>query len=266
MNAVSIGPMLFSSERFAAIIGIALFWLAMMIAGRFTKRPLSDLAFAMIAVGVIAARLAHIALHFESFAADPLRVFAVWQGGFNIWGGLFGAALVMALRVRDRRKLMGIAAACMVGLAGWGAAIASTQPASTPPLPGENLMRLEGGVTSLATLGGGPMVINLWATWCPPCVREMPMMSEAAAANPDITFAFVNQGDDPTHIRAFLDEQSLSLPNILLDPSWQTLHHYGAMGLPTTLFVAADGAVSYSFSGEVSPELLETQMRALRAQ
>lgn len=151
----------------------------------------------------------------------------------------------------------------MVGLIGWGGILAATQTASATPLPSQNLARLEGGVTNLAGLAGKPMVINLWATWCPPCVREMPLMSEAAAANPDITFAFVNQGDDAAKIAAFLDEQGLTLPNVLIDPSWQTMQHYEALGLPTTLFVSADGVVSYSFAGEVSPELLATQMRAL---
>jgi len=263
MNAITIGPMLFATERFAAIIGIALFWLAMIIAGRFTKRALGDMAFGMIVVGIVVARLVHVGLHFESFAVEPLRVFAIWQGGFNIWGGLLGVALVVAMRVRDRRSLGGVGAACVIGLIGWGGILAATQTASATPLPSQNLARLEGGITNLAGLDGKPMVINLWASWCPPCVREMPLMSQAAAANPDITFAFVNQGDDAAKIAAFLDEQGLTLPNVLIDPSWQTMQHYEELGLPTTLFVSVDGVVSYSFAGEVSPELLATQMRAL---
>jgi thiol-disulfide isomerase/thioredoxin len=206
----------------------------------------------------------HVARHFDSFAAEPWRVLAIWQGGFDPWGALLALVLVIAYRVRDRRRLVGIGSACVVGVLGWGGILLATQAGPGPDLPAQQLARLEGGVTSLAQLSGQPMIVNLWAGWCPPCVREMPLLNAAAAANPDVTFVFVNQGDERPVVARFLADQGLSLPNVLLDPNWQTLHHYDGLGLPTTLFLAADGSVLHSFAGEVSPELLAGQLQALR--
>src|SRR3546814_7473677 len=65
---------------------------------------------------------------------------------------------------------------------------------------------------------GEPMVVNLWATWCPPCRREMPVLAKAQEERGDVTFVFVNQGESESEIRDYLRESHLQLSNVLLDP------------------------------------------------
>src|SRR5690606_40886240 len=57
------------------------------------------------------------------------------------------------------------------------------------------LTKLEGGEVRLPTFIGQPTVVNLWATWCPPCRREMPVLRDAQQRYPDIAFIFANQGE-----------------------------------------------------------------------
>ncbi|WP_459655422.1 TlpA family protein disulfide reductase, partial [Achromobacter xylosoxidans] len=71
----------------------------------------------------------------------------------------------------------------------------------------------------LAAFQGKPTVVNLWASWCPPCRREMPAFEQAQAANPDIHFVFLNQGEAASTVRQYLDEHAPSLANALLDPA-----------------------------------------------
>nr|WP_244510698.1 TlpA disulfide reductase family protein [Microvirga guangxiensis] len=81
--------------------------------------------------------------------------------------------------------------------------------------------------------------MNLWASWCPPCRREMPMMAEMAAARDDVTFLFVNQGERRTTIEGYLNKEKLTLPNVLLDARMDVPRHYSTPGLPVTLFIGA---------------------------
>ena len=80
----------------------------------------------------------------------------------------------------------------------------------------------------LRSLAGRPLVVNLWATWCPPCRREMPAMQAAQEANPDIGFVFVNQGESSVIVRRFLATQQLRLQNVVIDPSGQLAARTGA--------------------------------------
>ncbi|WP_417580693.1 prolipoprotein diacylglyceryl transferase family protein [Pelagibacterium sp.] len=255
---------MFTADRFAAILGIAGFFIAMLVVGRLLKRPASDLAISVILSGIVGARLVHILVHAESFMAEPLRVFYVWQGGFNVWGGILGIALALALQVRKLPLLASTIAATIVGFGIWGGALLLVQQTTGAPLPRTALMTIEGERINLAQFRGEPMVINLWASWCPPCVREMPMFAEAARENPGVNFVFVNQGEGADDIEAFLAYQNLSLEHVILDPTWAVSRNYDARGLPATLFINSDGIVSAVYAGEVSPELMEDRVSALQ--
>ena len=74
----------------------------------------------------------------------------------------------------------------------------------------------------LAGFIGTPTVLNLWATWCPPCRREMPVLQQAQGANPDVNFVFINQGEKADDIQGFIDRQGLTLRNVLVDERLQT--------------------------------------------
>jgi thiol-disulfide isomerase/thioredoxin len=104
----------------------------------------------------------------------------------------------------------------------------------------------------LADYQGGPLVINLWATWCPPCRREMPVLESAQRMRPDVTFLFVNQAESMQSVSIFLITQGLTLDNVLFDASGRLGQAVGSMALPTTLFYTADGRLINSHLGELS--------------
>ena len=111
---------------------------------------------------------------------------------------------------------------------------------------------------------GRPMVVNLWASWCPPCVREMPMLEEAEANHQDVRFVFINQREHPDLVAEFLSQHSLRLETVLLDASGNFSAAVGAHVMPTTLFFDADANLQKRFYGEVNEETLATGLGLIR--
>jgi len=126
------------------------------------------------------------------------------------------------------------------------------------------LTRLEGGAVNLAAADGRPTVINLWATWCPPCRREMPALAQAQDVHPDVRFLFVNQGEGQAQVAGWLEEAGLEIDNVLLDPAMAVPRHYGTVGLPVTLFLGPDGRLAEVHVGEIAPEQIGAGIARLR--
>ncbi len=114
-------------------------------------------------------------------------------------------------------------------------------PGEAPRLKATEVATKDGGISSLADFRGKPTVLNLWATWCPPCQREMPILADGQATRPDVNFVFLDQGDTAEQVKTFLRSHGLALHNVLLDPKGEGTLEYGLGGLPTTLFFDAEG-------------------------
>jgi thiol-disulfide isomerase/thioredoxin len=142
-------------------------------------------------------------------------------------------------------------------LAAWNIVYQLTSADLQTPLPTATFEHLDGRRTVLGQTDGKPIVINLWASWCPPCRREMPLLAKVAARRHDVAFLFVNQGEDGAKISTYLASSGLSLSDVLLDPLGETARHYRTPGLPSTLFVGSDGKLRSVQIGEISPEALD---------
>lgn len=255
MNAVGIGPLVFSSERFAAILGIGAFlFLAVLIAWRLGRR-FESWAFWSVALAVVSARLGHVLEHLSTFAQDPLRALAFWQGGFS-WPWAVIPLAAFAVWRLPRRHLPWAAAPLAAGLLAWAVTLQLTTSRERPTLPETQFQQMTGEAFALGDGFEGPLVVNLWATWCPPCRREMPMMAEVAAEEDGVTFIFANQGEEMAEIHRYLDAEELNLGLVLLDREQQLTAHYDALGLPVTLFIDAQGDLVRSHLGEISREVL----------
>lgn len=123
---------------------------------------------------------------------------------------------------------------------------------AAPSLPDLRLMTLEERPARLSSYIGVPVVLNLWATWCPPCRREMPVLEEAQTAFPDISFVLVNQGESAQQAKAFLESEGLNLKDVLLDPSSGAMREMRTGGLPTTFFFDAKGRMVDLHLGEIT--------------
>ncbi len=215
-------------------------------------------------IGLLAARAAYVLAWWREYAAAPMSVLRIGDGGFTAWAGLAaGIAFVCwrtrAMPVLRRPVLAGIVAGTLAWSAAGGALWWMRQ--SAPPLPDIALATLDGRDVSLAEYSGRPVVVNMWATWCPPCRREMPVLERAQAAYPDIDFVLVNQGEDLDTIRGFLAAQDLKLRGVLRDPHSRTMAETGTRALPTTLYFDADGRLVDTHLGELTGASLADTLR-----
>jgi cytochrome c biogenesis protein CcmG/thiol:disulfide interchange protein DsbE len=135
-----------------------------------------------------------------------------------------------------------------------------TYPPGTPAkalrLPG-----LDGPEVDLAALRGRPVVVNFWATWCEPCVREFPLLRAAAAAHKADRLAVVGvlTGDRAAAARDFVRAQRATWP-VALDPEAATATAWGAVGLPHTWFIRPDGTLASHQLGELTQASLDRQL------
>lgn len=114
----------------------------------------------------------------------------------------------------------------------------------------------------LAELDGTPAVVNFWATWCEPCVREMPRLAEAAERlSGQVQFVGVDIGDAREPARRFLRELGVPYPNVF-DAPGAIRTAVGGIGQPVTAFYAADGSVEV-VSGEIGGADLEQMLERI---
>ncbi|MDH5538011.1 MAG: TlpA family protein disulfide reductase [Rhizobacter sp.] len=261
----------------AAVWGAS--WLASWLAGRVRgdgpateqSPALSSLAGNTIVhaalFGLLAARLAHLALHADLYLATPLSALDVRDGGWHALAGALAGALWLlwrALQTPLLRRPLALASA--TGLALWLAAGLATGVRDTPALPAVALTDLSTGATlDLAQAARGrPVVVNLWASWCGPCRQEMPLLAEAQRNERSIGFLFVNQGESAETIRRYMEGQNLPLREVLLDPGSTLGPAVGSGGLPTTLFYDGRGRRVDAHFGVLNAAALEGRLRNLR--
>lgn len=131
-------------------------------------------------------------------------------------------------------------------------------------LPNLKLERLTNESVMLSDYKGKPVVINLWASWCGPCKRELPMMHAMAKQNPDVTFLFISQRESQTKVQEYLSSETLELKHVLLDPKGVTADLFQSRGLPSTLFFDASGHVVEAHLGELSSVKLFNSVNTLK--
>ena len=211
--------------------------------------------------GVIAARLGYIAQWWEDYFATPVSMLAIGDGGYSWWIGVPAALAFAWWRTRTMRVRRPVLAGIATGVAAWfttGLVVGLLH--HSPPLPELHLATLEEQPISLLSYQGRPTVVNLWATWCPPCRREMPVFEQAQAEFPGVNIVMVNQGESAQQAQAFLESQGLTLSDVLLDPFSRTMHAVGARALPTTLFFDAEGQLVDSHMGELTMASFKSNM------
>ncbi|MBP6551883.1 MAG: TlpA family protein disulfide reductase [Vitreoscilla sp.] len=132
-------------------------------------------------------------------------------------------------------------------------------------LPNMLLQTLAGETRQLPDLQGKPVVVNLWATWCPPCRREMPALMRFAEQNPNVAVVLVNQGEDAATVAAYLQQEKLPSHAVWLDPNSDMGVFVGQQALPTTLFFDGQGRLQDVRIGELSEATLQQKVSALQA-
>jgi thiol-disulfide isomerase/thioredoxin len=273
--SLSLGPLTLPT---AFLVALAAYGVAVWVADRFSRRlgaDLSGLVWRGALLAVVAARLGFVWQFRAAYAQDPLDVLNLRDGGWEPqlgWAVAWVYTLAQAQRHPAWRKALWttMAAATAVWLAGavalwhggreaggvrWPELRLPAVSAQAVPAPAE---------VPLSAFQGRPVVMNLWATWCPPCRREMPVLQRGQQAHADVHYVFVNQGESAEKVQAFLREHGVQVSNVLLDRKGALAARFGVVGYPTTLFFDAQGRLVSQRVGELSWATLSEKVQAIR--
>ena len=116
---------------------------------------------------------------------------------------------------------------------------------------------------SLSSMKGKPVVLNFWATWCPPCREEMPLFERFSKELADqVVFVGINYDEDPVTVQNYILETKITFP-IWLDSGGLVSDLYYIQSYPNTLFVDADGILRAQHIGQLNEDLLVKYLATL---
>ena len=265
-NVFQIGPLVLPASllfMFAAIAAAAFIgkWAALRVGV-----DVEPILFQTLVVGIVVARIVFVLQFSTSYEASPLAILDIRDGGWRPLAG-FAAAWLFALGRQLIRPVLRkpLLAAMFAATLIWGGGLlALSLPDEERRLPTLVLTNLQGATVDLTQFEAKPTVVNLWATWCPPCVREMPVLHMAQVANPAVNFVFINQGESAQRVGGWLAARNLPLRNMLLDTNGQALGVLNQRGLPTTLFFDAKGRLVSTRTGELSAATLAEKLESIK--
>jgi thiol-disulfide isomerase/thioredoxin len=138
-----------------------------------------------------------------------------------------------------------------------------------PRLPGFDFVTEAGEKRTLADYAGRGIVLNFWATWCGPCVKEMPALDQLARAVADDHIAVLPLSSDragAAAVEAFYKEQGIRSLPVLLDPEGAAARAVGARGIPTTVILDGEGRERQRVEGAVDwskPDVMAALRKAI---
>ena len=169
----------------------------------------------------------------------------------------------------SRRALLAgaglLAAAAGAGLAHWRSAASGAVQEPTPGFWALQWNTPQGGLVRLADFRGKSVLLNFWATWCPPCVQELPMLNQAYSQNHLRGFSLIGLAvDKPESVQAFLGKLPLEFPIALAAQDGAALaRSLGNMvgALPFSVLLDSAGRVAQRKMGRLNPEDLAAWTR-----
>ena len=122
----------------------------------------------------------------------------------------------------------------------------------------------DGSSVRLSDLRGRPTIINFWATWCPSCLAELPdfkrVQEELGAEN--LNVVAVNAGESSGDVQGFLEDLDAPAFHVAMDPTLVLSDAYGVSGMPTSLFLDADGVIRAIYVGQLNKDLMREYVAA----
>ena len=141
---------------------------------------------------------------------------------------------------------------------------------SSPPLrvggpaPSFELKTLKGKIFKSSDLKNKAVILNFWATWCVPCIHEMPELNKAYTSfkNDDVEIIAINFAETRSEVDEFVNKYHLEFP-ILLDKYGDVSQDYRVRNLPVTYFISPDGIIMDLVLGGITQKLIETKLKQL---
>lgn len=153
----------------------------------------------------------------------------------------------------------GMAVVALIGLV---AIFASGETATEPSgefatLAEFPLADIDGAEATLAAHAGEPIVLNYFAAWCPPCAAELPDFEAVSQARIDeVTFVGISRDNEMGAWTGLLDQTGVTFPTYFEGNIRGSFEAVGGLGMPTTVFITADGEIAQVFSGPLNEQLL----------
>ncbi|MEO8246982.1 MAG: TlpA disulfide reductase family protein [Chloroflexota bacterium] len=153
-------------------------------------------------------------------------------------------------------------------LGGWmvvrSGALSGSMARIGAPAPAFALTALDGSPVRLEELAGRPVIVNFWASWCAPCVREFPLLEEARAAHAGADLAVVGiVYDDRAEAAASFMADNGAGWIAAMDPGGEVARAYGIYGPPETFFIGRDGVVAGHQIGELTAADMARQLSTI---
>lgn len=287
-DAIAIGPLVVPVLRLGAVLALALgVWVAHRMARRrdLDAGRVARTAEVSVYAFLVGARLGFVGANWSAFADAPWTALYVWQPGYLPVAGAAAALLTVAIRIarlspRLRRYdagALGIGVlTAVVAYAGVvGVARLDLHPGTVrvgDPVPAFSLRDLDGREVGFEDVRGRAVVLNFWATWCPPCRREMPAFDAVHRAYPEDEVAVIGVavGESPAVVERFLAQTPVDYPIWVDAPRGadtdrtDELHRrFGGVGMPTTVFIDPSGVVRKIRVGELNRAVIENEVRDL---
>ena len=131
-------------------------------------------------------------------------------------------------------------------------------------LPEAVVPNVEGGRIDLAAYRGRPVLVNLWATWCGPCRREMPALERLSKEQTGLTVVAIDQREDPAIVRSYVKRFGVTFA-VGIDDSQQLGTDLHLIGLPSSFFVDGNGVIRDAVDGEMTYDVMTSKARSLLA-
>ena len=288
LNTIILGPLLLTAFL-QLILG---FFVAFWLLGVFSRRSKLDLSAGRgvlegsFLIGLISARLAYAAANWNAYVEAPWSVVFFWLPGYYPILGIAIATVYFIWRIwrievstrwafgRAALSSVAVTAILIIGIN------AMVGLFSDPDIlrdgdrfPDFTLQSIDGDSVQLADFAGKSVVLNFWATWCPPCRREMPLLNAAHLQYADQGLAVLGLAvNEPASVvQPFIDTTGVQYPILVdvpgdhgsLGSSSSILSLLGQKGLPTTVFLDSGGVIRRIYVGELSSAYLADQIMEL---
>jgi len=284
-EAFTIGPILLPTRPVSVLLSL---FLAIWVSGRIARYTgleqgwIQGVAETSAWLGLIGARLGFVIANWSAFRDAPWTAFYFWQPGYLPYAGvMLGVAYAFwCLKKRHLAERMvylrALGGGFVTGALFLGGVLVSMGLLASPDIlsrgdkvPDFTLQTLNGEKVSFSSLEGRGVVINFWATWCPPCRREMPLLDavQKEYGPRGLSIVGVDLDESAAAVRKYVESIGVTFPIWVdaplsqpgFDRTRELYDRFGGVGLPTTFFIYPNGTIRSVHIGELNRATLQNR-------